>query len=218
MKDSKGRRTATQREVTMDMVARLMSSHTPDDEILEKVSASVGFNYTPSMLSGDKAAINRRWREKSTDGYGDFVEEELVRLERLEEIAWAEYRRCAGERAVTQTIKSRADIGAEWLEVEKIVKEAPNSAEIRYWFDTVRNIQSERRDLLGLKAQLIKINMNQRVSEERKMYVTFDPNTAFPDPPARLSNPDTIEGEYTEREPAAQDNRVMVDAKTEEPI
>ena len=191
-------RTSIQRELSRDMVARLLASHVPDDEIVETIDNAVDFEFTGSMLSGDKTAISKRWQEKSSKGYSEFVEQELVRLESLEEIAWTEYRRCAGKKAVTETTKSLAGTDVDWVAVERVVKEAPNSIEIRYWFDRIIQIQAERRDLLGLKAQLIHVNMQKRIVEEKKMYITFDPDVTFPDPPARLNDPDTIEGEYVE--------------------
>lgn len=195
------RRNGLEKEVCRDMVARMLSTYASDEQIIKAVNGAVEFEYTPSMLKLDKTSIRARWAEKADEKYADFVEQELVRLEALEEIAWVSYRRAAEQAAITTTTKSVRDVDRDdWAEMERTVKEAPNDSEVRYWFDRIIQLQAERRDLLGLKQQIINVNMKKEITETQKLYISWSPEEAFPPPPQQkaLVDGNTVEGEYVE--------------------
>jgi len=167
------------------LIATWTAQHYKSEEIVVLLESETGYKLSPRTIRKDQMEIRAAWRETQRDQYQALVNQELVRLDALEQEAWEAWRGSKTGSRETKVVEEMArammesvvkDESTEMF-ISKIRNTTQNKEPKVQFLTAIHEIQKERRKLLGLYAPAeVGINVNKRSELLIKAYRTVSPD------------------------------------------
>ena len=145
--DGKHKRTKTQRELDLTLIAELYLKGWYQKKIADHLGEIRPYTLTQQQISGDLKTIRRRWLESSIRDFDELKAQELAKIDHLEVTYWDEWDRSREDRERHETSKTTGQIARDSAKTVRTI----GLGDPRY----LAGIQwciNKRCDILGLNA------------------------------------------------------------------